>query len=75
MTYEYALVPVSETLAARVPLPPNQTDAQRKAFLANVPAEVLAAAERWPIDPPAPEPAEEPAPAEPVFTFVPDGEE
>lgn len=49
MTYEYALVPVSATHAARIPLPLDQTPAQREAYLARVPADVLAAAERWPL--------------------------
>ena len=72
MTYEYALVPVSETLAARVPLPPNQTEAERAAFLANVPADVLAGAERWPIEPPATDatPAPVAAPTAPVDVFA-----
>lgn len=47
-TYEYALVPVSATEYARVPLPTGHTDAQRAAYLANPPKDILAAADRWP---------------------------
>lgn len=50
-SYEYALVPVSETHAARLPLPIGQTDAERAAYLANPPEDVLAAAELWPLPP------------------------
>jgi hypothetical protein len=57
VTYEYALVPVSATHAARLPLPFGQTAAQRAAYLANPPKDVLDAAERWPLPPdPTPEP-------------------
>lgn len=53
-TYEYTLVPVNATEAARVPLPMSHTPKQRMAFLANVPADILATAERWPLaSPPA----------------------
>lgn len=48
MTAEYALVPISTTEAARVPLPVGQTAAERDAYLAAVPVDVLDSAERWP---------------------------
>lgn len=48
-TYEYALIPVGDGQAKRVPLPLHQTAAQRRAYLAKVPAEVLAVAELWPM--------------------------
>jgi hypothetical protein len=48
-TYEYFLHPVSATQAARIPLPPGLTDAQKEAYAANPPADVIAAAERWPL--------------------------
>lgn len=49
VAYEYALVPVSKTHAARVPLPFGQAPTERAAYLANLPASVLADAERWPL--------------------------
>lgn len=52
-TYEYALVPVSDTEAARVPLPLAMTETARDAYLAHLPADVLREAERWPITSPA----------------------
>ena len=45
-TYEYALVPVSDTEAARVPLPLAMTETARDAYLAHLPADVLREAER-----------------------------
>lgn len=58
-SYEYALIAVSDTHAARVPLPADQTPEEREAYVANVPAAVLEQAERWPLSPAlAPAPAD-----------------
>jgi hypothetical protein len=48
-TYTYFLHPVSATEAARVPLPADLPAADVAAYVANPPADVLAAAERWPL--------------------------
>lgn len=63
MTYEYALVPVNAVTAARVPLPMNQTPAERAAYLADLTAADLETSEQWPLsvsaDTDAPETGEE----------------
>lgn len=57
---EFFLVPVSDTIAARVPFPFTLPIAARDAYMANPPADVLAAAERVPHDSrPAPSTDEE----------------
>jgi hypothetical protein len=66
MTYEYALVRVSATEAARVPLPVAQTPEDRDAFLAALALGDLAAYERWPV------PSLPDAPIEPPTTDTPD---
>lgn len=73
VAYEYALVPVSKTHAARVPLPFAQTPTERAAYLANLPAAVLADAERWPL--PAEHSSALPAPTSPDHAASDAGEE
>ena len=56
---DYVLVPVSETEAARVQFPLALPRAEREAYLAALPDDVLASAERVPLPAPPVSPAED----------------
>ena len=60
---DYVLIPISDTDAARVQMPLAFSRDERLAYLAALPDDVLASAERVPL-PGATAPAPDPAPTE-----------